>query len=360
MDVILKHKESGALIPTIILHQTSLWSSIKSRLGWIPCAFDIISRNAEGDILVLVHRINQDRCMAYVPQGPEIAPEEEVKGLFLESLSYGLARHLPRNCVFIRYDLPWETPYAHDQSRYDADGRWQGCPEPHVREMRMNFSTRYWNIRKAITDIQPPDTVIIDLTVPEDEILGRMKSKTRYNIRLAERKGVIVMESGLERLHAWYRLYLQTAGRAGFQRHRYEYFETMFEANQENHNSASIHLLIAVADDEVVAGNIVSISHRRATFLYGASANNKRNHMASYALQWETIRFARKKGCIEYDLYGISPVEDTAHPLYGLYRFKTGFGGRVLHKQGCWDYPIRKEEYAIYRASENIKGIFHQ
>ncbi len=232
MDINLKHKETGALIPTIILHQTSLWSSVKSRLGWNPYAFDITSGNRDGDILVLVHRINQDRCMAYVPQGPEIEPEEEVEGLFLESLSQNLARHLPRDCVFIRYDLPWETPYARDQSRYDVDGRWQGYPEPHVREMRMNFSTRDWSIRKSITDIQPPDTVIIDLTVPENEILGRMRPKTRYNIRLAERKGVTVFESGVERLYAWYRLYLQTADRNVFKRHRYEYFETMFEANQ--------------------------------------------------------------------------------------------------------------------------------
>jgi len=360
MDITLKHKETGALIPTIILHQTSLWSSIKSRLGWIPYAFDITSESMDGDILVLLHRISPDRCIAYVPQGPEMMPEEEMKGLFLESLSRGLARHLPGDCVFIRYDLPWETPYARDKSRYDDHGQWRGCPEPHVRELRMNFGTRDWNMRKAITDIQPPDTVIIDLSVTENMLLGRMRPKTRYNIRLAERKGVVISESGLEQLYAWHRLYLQTADRAGFKRHRYEYFNALFEANRESHNSASIHLITAMVDGELIAGNIISISHNRAAFLYGASANTRRNYMASYALQWETIRFARQKGCTEYDLYGISPVADTTHPLYGLYRFKTGFGGRVLHRQGCWDFPLKHDEYNMYRASENIKGIFHQ
>lgn len=87
MEITLKHKETGALIPTIILHQTSLWSSIKSRLGWIPYAFDITSVNMDGDILVFVHRISRDRCIAYVPPGPETMPEEEMKGLFLESPS---------------------------------------------------------------------------------------------------------------------------------------------------------------------------------------------------------------------------------------------------------------------------------
>lgn len=360
METALRRKETSTLIPTIILHQTSLWGSVKSRLGWLPYAFDITSEIINGDILVLIHRVHQEACIAYIPQGPEATPEEESKGIFLESLSHSLAGHLPDDCVFIRYDLPWETPYAHDNSRYDGQGRWMGCPEPSFRELRMNIGTSYWNMKKAITDIQPPDTVMIDLTVTEDEILERMKPKTRYNIRLAERKGVTIIESGAEQLYAWYQLYIQTADRARFSRHRYEYFKALFEADREEHESTSIHLLLASADGETLAGNIISISNDRATYLYGASSNTKRNHMASYALQWETMRFARQKGCREYDLYGISPFADASHPLYGLYRFKTGFGGRVVHKQGCWDFPLRHEEYTMYRASENLKGAFHQ
>lgn len=360
METALWWKETRTLIPTTILHQTSLWSSVKSRLGWLPYAFDIAWEEIKGDILVLMHRVHQEACIAYVPQGPEATPKEEFKGIFLESLSHRLAGHLPDDCIFIRYDLPWETPYAHDNSRYDSQGRWMGCPEPSFMELRMNIGTRNWNMRKAITDIQPPDTVIIDLTVTEGEILERMKPKTRYNIRLAKRKGVAIIESGVEQLYAWYRLYIQTADRARFNRHRYDHFEALFEADREKHDSTSIHLLLAMVDGEALAGNIISISNGRATYLYGASSDTKRNHMATYALQWETMRFARQKGCIEYDLYGISPLEDASHPLYGLYRFKTGFGGRVVHKQGCWDFPLRHEEYAMYRANENIKGIFHR
>jgi lipid II:glycine glycyltransferase (peptidoglycan interpeptide bridge formation enzyme) len=81
--------------------------------------------------------------------------------------------------------------------------------------------------------------------------------------------------------------------------------------------------------------------------------------MATYALQWEAIRFARWKGCREYDFYGISPNDDPAHPMNGLYRFKTGFGGSVLHRKGCWDYPFKDHEYSIYRSSEGIRGMFH-
>ncbi len=360
VEIALQQKETRTLMPTIILHQTSLWSSVKFRLGWAPYAFDFTSQKIYGDMLVLVRRIHENACIAYVPQGPEMVPDEDSKGIFLESLSQNLMEHLPDDCTFIRYDLPWETPYASDPARYDAGGRWLGCPDPSFRELRMNIGTQNWNMRKALTDIQPPDTVIIDLSVSEDEMLERMKPKTRYNIRLAERKGVTVIEAGTDRLRAWYKLYMQTAERARFTCHGYEHFAALFDAHRENHASASVHLLLAVADGEELAGAILSLSKKRATYLYGASANSKRNYMAPYALQWQAMRFARRKGCTEYDLFGISPTDDPTHLLYGLYRFKTGFGGYVMHRQGCWDYPLRQDEYNVYRSSESLQGVFHR
>ncbi len=359
MEMILRRKEPRCLVKTSILYQTSLWSSVKTRLGWTPYAFDFESSRIRGDMLVLVRKVSDNACIAYVPQGPETLPAEEFRGLLLESLSETLATHLPHDCIFIRYDLPWETPYARDRSRFDENGRWLGCPDPSLRELRMNIGTRSWNIRKSPVDIHPPDTVMVDLALPENEMLARMKPKTRYNIRLAVKKGVSVVEAGEERLPSWYRLYLQTVGRAGIQRHGYEYFTALFDAHGEKHDSISIHLLMATADGEDLAGGIISISDERATYLYGASSNTKRNYMATYALQWEAIRFARWKGCREYDFYGISPNDDPAHPMNGLYRFKTGFGGSVLHRKGCWDYPFKDHEYSIYRSSEGIRGMFH-
>jgi lipid II:glycine glycyltransferase (peptidoglycan interpeptide bridge formation enzyme) len=103
----------------------------------------------------------------------------------------------------------------------------------------------------------------------------------------------------------------------------------------------------------------LAISGKRATYLYGASSSVHREMMGTYALQWNAIRKARETGCKEYDLFGISETPDPSHPMYGLYRFKTGFGGYKYHRQGCWDYPFNAEQYEIYRSVEMNSTGYH-
>ena len=86
--------------------------------------------------------------------------------------------------------------------------------------------------------------------------------------------------------------------------------------------------------------------------MYGASSDEKRNLMASYAVQWEAIKAARRAGCEEYDMFGTAPNAFSSHPMHGLYRFKSGFGGHLFHRMGCWDYPFMKDEYMRFRAQE--------
>lgn len=361
MEITLRRKEPGNLFPTDILHQTSYWSSVKSSLGWDRHAFDFSLGKTKGDLLVLTRKISSTLSIAYVPQGPEILPdgfEESGRGVFLESLSDALKRELPGGCIFIRYDLPWETPYANDPDRYDSNGTWAGCPDPELREMRMNIGSRSWNVKKAPTDIQPPDTVIIDLKKPADSILERMKSKTRYNIRLSGKKGVSVYEAGREKLPDWYSLYCKTARRRNFKCHSIDYFNALFPKDLKKPET-SVHLLMACSSGRDLAGIIMSVSGKRATYLYGASSDEMRGSMAPYALQWNALCLAKEKGCTGYDMYGISPGNDTHHPLYGLYRFKTGFGGDILHRQGCWDYPLMKNEYQSYSSRETLSQAFH-
>ena len=81
--------------------------------------------------------------------------------------------------------------------------------------------------------------------------------------------------------------------------------------------------------------------------------------MASYALQWEAIKRAKKRGCAEYDMFGVAPKPDPSHPMYGLYRFKSGFGGRMFHRMGCWDFPLDAENYNIFSASEFNSQGYH-
>lgn len=81
--------------------------------------------------------------------------------------------------------------------------------------------------------------------------------------------------------------------------------------------------------------------------------------MATYALQWFAIRLSKEKGCKEYDMFGISPNNDATHPLYGLYKFKKGFGGEIFHSLGCWDYPFNQEKYNLFKSLEIRNQGFH-
>jgi lipid II:glycine glycyltransferase (peptidoglycan interpeptide bridge formation enzyme) len=118
-------------------------------------------------------------------------------------------------------------------------------------------------------------------------------------------------------------------------------------------------LLIAEKNGRPLAAMFLSSSADRATYLYGASSGEDRNLMAPYALQWEAIRQAREKGCTSYDLFGIAPRPDPDHPMYGLYRFKSGFGGTMIHRQGAWDYPYDERSYGMYIAGESSSQGFH-
>jgi lipid II:glycine glycyltransferase (peptidoglycan interpeptide bridge formation enzyme) len=103
----------------------------------------------------------------------------------------------------------------------------------------------------------------------------------------------------------------------------------------------------------------LAVSKNRGTYLYGASSTAKRNLMSTYALQWHAIISSKKKGCTTYDMFGVSPDPDPSHPMYGLYKFKKGFGGRMFHRMGCWDYPLKKERYEVYAANELTEQGYH-
>jgi len=374
MHVDLEPKRTKHIQPSPYLHQTAYWGRLKKRHGFEARAFDIFlqdesgrrsdngeafrqspgpSEEASSDMLVVLRSLGREAQMAYVPFGPEFLPDEEQRGLWLEHLSERLRPHLPDSCLFIRFDLPWISPWVEDESRYTADNQWCGEPKTRVQEMRMNFDTEHWNLRKAPTDLLPKDTVILDVSAAEDRILQRMKPKTRYNIRLSTRKGVRVREAGLDELPLWYELYCETAERHSMLLNDIDYFRSALLTEAGDSSSpARVRLLLAEVSGRPIAGIIAAFSGKRATYLYGASSSRSRGFMAPHALQWAAICMARKAGCSEYDLFGISPSADPSHPMYGLYRFKIGFGGRIVHRQGCWDYPFDEERYEMFRTSE--------
>jgi lipid II:glycine glycyltransferase (peptidoglycan interpeptide bridge formation enzyme) len=350
MRISLRPKKMRALLPSDILFQTSYWGQVKSSLGFKAMAFDITSPKPVGDLLVLVQSHGPDNLGVYVPQGPEFAPDQESYGPFLEELTHAMLNYLDSKVSFIRYDLPWQSQYV----REIKEKKWKSLPDPRLREMRMNMGTRSWNLRKASMDMTVASSFVVDIARPEKLILEGMKSKTRYNIGLARRKGVRVFRAGPDSLPAFYDLYCQTGARNSFAVCEYRHFQALFKARASDPGNSELLFLLAVHNQDLLAGAIAAISEKSALYLYGASSDYKKNLMGPYALHWEIIRQARALGCTSYDMGAVSPSLDPEHPFYGLYRFKTGFGGKIEIRNGSWDYPLDERKYNAIVNSDNL------
>jgi lipid II:glycine glycyltransferase (peptidoglycan interpeptide bridge formation enzyme) len=344
----ISQKTPQALLPTDIIFQTPYWAQVKSRLGFKPLAFDLAAQKC-GDALVLLQPFGQKK-IAVVPQGPEFAPDEENYGPFLEEFSLALAKDLGPDVAFIRYDLPWKSHYADEMRTWG----WTAFPEPRIREMRMNMGTRHWNIRKSYTDLTVASSLVVDLIDGEETILSRMKPKTRYNIGLAQRKGVTVRTVSADDLPKFHALYCQTAERNGFSPCSYDNFAALFKCRFKGRHDSDLIFLLASHGSDDLAGAIVGISGKAANFLYGASSNHKRGLMAPYLMHWTAMLLARHRGCLTYEMGAVSPGLDPAHPFHGMYRFKTGFGGRIELRNGSWDYPLDQDAYRSFCNTESL------
>lgn len=382
MDVRVRKKPADKLLVSPLIQQTRYWSRIKRCLGWTPVAYDLEANGVSaGDLLILMKDLGAGQTIAYAPYGPEGLPDDERRGEYLAALSSELAPHVGSGCILTRWDLPWESPYARELDRYDEKGNWRGPPEPRLRELRMNWGVQETGLRKAPGDLLPPDTILVDLEPGEDAILERMKPKTRYNIRLASRRGVQVRRGSAQDLDLWNALYHETAKRNRITPHGRHFFAPLLAPSSEEGSESwldgvleagqgrqfppghpdreEVRLLIAEKGGTPLAAMFMSVSSDQASYLYGASSGEHRELMAPYALQWAAIKEAKQVGCTSYDLFGVAPGPDPEHPMYGLYLFKRGFGGRLFHRQGAWDYPYDIGAYNQFRASESVAPGFN-
>ncbi|MBL0344382.1 peptidoglycan bridge formation glycyltransferase FemA/FemB family protein [Candidatus Villigracilis affinis] len=182
-------------------------------------------------------------------------------------------------------------------------------------------------------NIQPPRTITLSIKEDEEEILARMKPKCRYNIRLAEKKGITVRS--WDDIPAFHEMMTVTGGRDNFGVHSKEYYQRAYELF---HQKGACELLVAEFEGKPLASLMVFSNAKRAWYVYGASNDQERNRMPTYLLQWEAIRWAKARGCDEYDLWGVPDENEetleanfeTRHDgLWGVYRFKRGFGGQL-------------------------------
>ncbi len=214
--------------------------------------------------------------------------------------------------------------------------------------------------------IQFRNTALIDLQPTEDEMLARMKQKTRYNVRLAEKKGVAVRVGTADDLSMLYKMYAETSVRDGFVIRDENYYLTVwkiFMLNVERltlnvqHQTPLVVPLIAEVDHEPVAGLFLFLFAGRAYYVYGMSRDAHREKMPTYLLQWEAMKRAKSAGCTVYDLWGAPEVFDESDSMWGVYRFKDGLGGRVVRTLGAWDYAPNRFWYRVY--SEFIPRVLN-
>jgi lipid II:glycine glycyltransferase (peptidoglycan interpeptide bridge formation enzyme) len=156
---------------------------------------------------------------------------------------------------------------------------------------------------------------------------------------------------------------METAARDGIAIHSRSYYADLIrEADNRVRTpydgEVSVRVYLAEFEGSPLAAIITLFAGREAVYLYGASSNEHRNLMPAYALQWRAIRDAREAGCERYDFYGIPPTDDPHHPMHGLYRFKTGFGGTIAHRVGSYDIPLKPLAYALFTLAERARAFW--
>ncbi|MDA0208339.1 MAG: peptidoglycan bridge formation glycyltransferase FemA/FemB family protein [bacterium] len=207
-------------------------------------------------------------------------------------------------------------------------------------------------------DRQPSTTRILHLAKTSDALLGDMKAKTRYNIRLSEKKQVTVRDSTEEiDVQTFVTLLSQTTVRDRFAGHSARYYKQLVNTVSDSETHAFVS--IAEYQDRPIAAAIAVDFAGTRTYLHGASSNLHRNVMAPYGLQWHLIQGAQRKGLLRYDFWGIAPTgSHDSHPWQGITRFKDGFGGEVVSMPGTFDVPIAPLAFSFYKAARKLRRLF--
>ena len=350
--------------------QTPFWCEFKSRHGWTYRCFalQIEYEGEQNDYEVSV--LNRDFAkgkfsIAYIPLFPKLpfdteqvsANDQTIEfGAFLHDIAMALKPELPSNTIAIRFD----PDVAFDDL--------MECYAYNKGLKIVSFADKL-GLRKNNVDIQPPDTTLVDLTGTEEEILEKMHSKWRYNIRLSAKKGVVVNKYDgkslnlSEKIDKFYQLTKETNARDGNSSHAKDYYLDLIRSSaterEQGKDVPQINLYIAEHEGEEIAAIMTLFSHDEAIYLYGASSNHKRNLMPNHLLQWTAMKDAKTYGSKYYDMYGMPPEgEDENHPMHGLYMFKANFGGRIIHRIGSWDMPLKPVYYSLYGFAESLRAFW--
>jgi lipid II:glycine glycyltransferase (peptidoglycan interpeptide bridge formation enzyme) len=342
-DILLK-------LPNPHLLQTWEWAQLKAAHGWIPMPY--IWRSGAGEsapvaaaaMILKRNVINRGfgarLCILYIPKGPLL---DWSNSEFASQVLIDLERLAKKQgAIFLKFDpdiVVGTGMPGSEEAKEDKEGQFIISA---LKDKGWLFSSE---------QIQFRNTVQIDVSVSEVEMLARMKQKTRYNIRLAEKKGTTLRVGTLADLALLYKMYAETSVRDGFVIRDEGYYRsiwTAFMQRPETSKGPYAEPLIAEVNGEPVAAIFVFYFGGKAYYLYGMSLEAHREKMPNYLLQWRAMQSAKANGCSIYDLWGAPDKFDESDSMWGVFRFKEGLGGRVIRTLGAWDYPAARIWYKTY------------
>ena len=344
-------KEFLAAHPETHLLQTGEWGELKSAFGWEAARVIVGDCGAQ----ILFRKLPLGFTLGYMPKGPVFSDQCSVISEQFWAEVDEVCR--ARRAIFLKIEPDdWECDDSRRRIAKSGDFALQVKIEPVEWECddsrRRIAKSGDFALRASPHNIQPRRTIIVDLRGSGEEILARMKQKCRYNIRLAEKKGVAVRT--WDDVAAFHRMVLATGERDVFGVHSLEYYRRAYDLF---HEAGMCEMLVAEYEGRPLAALMVFARGKRAWYFYGASTDESRNLMPTYLLQWEAMRWAKARGCEEYDLWGV-PDEDEAtleanfetrrDGLWGVYRFKRGFGGELRRAAGALDRVYNLPLYRLY------------
>ena len=316
--------------------QSWTWGRFKSRWGW--SASPLLLELEDGQppsaaALVLKRRLPRlPFSILYVPKGPLLDySQPALRRVVLAQLEQ-IARR--EKAIFVKIDPDVVWSWGLEKERRSPVGA------KFVEELQ----ERGW--QSSDEQIQFRNTVELDLQRSEDDLLAAMKQKTRYNVRLAGRRGVTVRRGTPADFATIAAMYEETAERDEFTIRPIDYYLDIWNAF---YDAGLAQPLLAEYEGTALGAVIIVRYGEKAIYMYGASTDHERQRMPNYLLQWEAIRWAQEQGCTLYDFWGAPDRFDKEDPLWGVWRFKSGFNGQVVRHIGAWDFPARPLLYQLYR-----------
>jgi peptidoglycan pentaglycine glycine transferase (the first glycine) len=304
--------------PNAHLLQMGEWGELKKNFGWKPVRIV----NNEVGAQILFRRLPLGLTIGYMPKPVFSNQWSVVSEQFWKEIDAVCKKN---HAIFLKIEPDvWDDKFIHHPSSF--------------------ILSRH--------NIQPPRTIVISIKDNEETILARMKPKCRYNIRLAEKKGITVR--AWDDIPAFHEMMTVTGGRDNFGVHSLEYYQRAYELF---HPKGTCELLVAEYEGKPLASLMVFANGKRAWYVYGASNDHERNRMPTYLLQWQAIRWAKALGCEEYDLWGVpdeneeileANFESRHVGLWGVYRFKRGFGGQLKRAAQALDRVYNPFLYWLY------------